>query len=168
MAVKRDFTDRFLKSIKPAPAGKRVIHWDAVVPGFGIRVGDKSTKENIGAFVLVTRFPGNPNPAPRRVGDYPVMTLARAREVARAWREDIARGIDPKVKEEERRQEEERLRQEQARAQADTFAMRFAKFGKDHLAELRTGAAVERAVEKHVFPVWGDRPIREIRRADVN
>ncbi|MFO1126443.1 MAG: tyrosine-type recombinase/integrase [Methylocystis sp.] len=168
MVAKRDFTDRFLKSIKPTPAGKRVIHWDAVVPQFGIRVGDKSSRENVGTFVLVARFPGNPNPAPRRVGDYPIMTLARAREIARAWREDIARGIDPKVKEEERRQEEERCRKEQARAQADTFAMRFAKFEKDHLAELRTGAAVKRAVEKHVFPVWGDRPIREIRRADVN
>lgn len=168
MAVKRDFTDRFLKSIKPAPAGKRVIHWDAIVPGFGIRIGDKSTKENIGAFVLVTRFPGNPNPAPRRVGDYPVMTLAQAREIARAWREDIARGIDPKVKEAERRLEEENRRKEQARAIADTFGARFKEFEKDHLAELRTGAAVKRAVEKHVFPTWGDRPIREIRRADVN
>ena len=43
MATKRDFTDRFLKSIKPAEKGGRPIYWDAQVPGFGIRVTDKST-----------------------------------------------------------------------------------------------------------------------------
>ena len=77
MVAKRDFTDRFLRSIKPIkPAtkgkdgkveeeerplkpGERVIHWDAVVPGFGLRVSDKSCADNKGAFVLVTRFPGS-------------------------------------------------------------------------------------------------------------
>jgi hypothetical protein len=29
MAAKRDFTDRFLKSIKPAALGRRLIFWDA-------------------------------------------------------------------------------------------------------------------------------------------
>ena len=57
MVAKRDFTDRFLKAIKPAETGKRVIIWDAQITGFGIRVTDKSTKENIGAFVLVPAIP---------------------------------------------------------------------------------------------------------------
>jgi Arm DNA-binding domain len=83
MVPKRDFTDRFLKAIKPAAPGKRVIVYDAQVPGFGLRITDKSCSANKGAFVLVTRFPGSPNLVPRRIGDYPAMPLARAREIAR-------------------------------------------------------------------------------------
>jgi integrase len=161
MVAKRDFTDRFLKSIKPVVAGKRAIIWDAQVPGFGIRVTDRSTEESRGAFVLVTRFPGSSNPAPRRIGDYPAMTLAKAREIAREWREDIRQGIDPKVKEASRQRQEERRR-------ADTFAAAFDAFADDHLSTLRTGKVVKGVIAKHVVPKWGSRPISEIRRADVN
>ena len=38
---KRTLTDRFLKSLKPAGAGKRYIEWDALVPSLGVRVTDK-------------------------------------------------------------------------------------------------------------------------------
>ncbi len=110
MAAKRDFTDRFLKSIKPAAPGKRLIIWDAQIPGFGIRVTDRSGDDDKGAFVLVTRFPGSTNPTPRRIGDYPAMSLAKAREIAREWREDIRQGFDPKEKDEQRRRQQERQR----------------------------------------------------------
>lgn len=160
MAAKRDFTDRFLRSIKPAEAGKRVIHWDAVVPGFGLRVGDKSTKENVGSFVLVARFPGSSNPAPRRIADYPATTLGEARQIAREWRDDIARGIDPKEKAAEQRRAEDRRR-------ADTFAAAFEAYAAERLSRLRTGQEVKRAVERYVMPVWGERPLKDIRRSDV-
>lgn len=161
MVTKRDFTDRFLKAIKPATTAKRLIYWDAQVPGFGIRVTDRSVDENKGAFVLVTRFPGSSNPAPRRIGDYPAMSLAKARQIAREWREDIRQGIDPKVKEAARQRQEERRR-------ADTFAAAFEQFSDDHLSTLRTGKVVKGVIAKHVMPKWGSRPISEIRRADVN
>lgn len=159
MPVKRDLTDRFLKAIKPAEPGKRPIFWDAQVPQFGIRVTEKSTKENIGAFVLAARFPGSPNPAPRRIGDYPATTLAQGRQIAREWREDIAKGVDPKVKEAERRRAEDRRR-------ADTFAAAFEAYAEQRLSTLRTGAEVRRAVEKHAYPPWAQRPISEICPSD--
>ena len=161
MATKKDFTDRFLRSIKPAEPGKRTIDMDAAVPQFGIRVSDKSTKDNIGAFVLVARFPDSANPAPRRIGDYPAMPLAEARDIARDWRDSIARGIDPKNEMEAERREEQRRR-------ADTFAAVFEKFAEDHLRSLRTGDQFKAAIGKHAMPHWRDRPIHEIRRADVN
>ena len=71
MVPKRDFTDRFLKALRPAEPGKRAIVYDAQIPGFGMRITDRSSADNKGAFVLVTRFPGSTNPAPRRIGDYP-------------------------------------------------------------------------------------------------
>ncbi len=178
MAAKHDFTDRFLKSIKaikpakldandkeieaarPLKSGERLIIYDGVVPQFGIRITDKIRPDAIGAFVLVARFPGSDNPAPRRIGDYPSMPLAKAREIARDWREDIGRGIDPKVKQAERRRLEERRR-------ADTFAACFGAFADDHLSTLRSGGQVKRAIEVHVLPQWGRRPLTEIRRTDV-
>jgi integrase len=160
MAAKRDFTDRFLKSIKPTALGKRTIFFDAQVPGFGIRVTERSTDECKGSFVLVTRYPGSPNPAPRRIGDYPVMSLSEAREVAREWRRDIAKGIDPKEKAAEAAREQQRLR-------ANTFGAAFASFAEDHLKSLRTGAAVEASVKNHVFPALESRPMREIKRSEI-
>jgi integrase len=160
MAAKRDFTDRFLKSIKPTAPGKRTIFFDAQVPGFGIRVTERSTDECKGSFVLVTRYPGSPNPAPRRIGDYPVMSLSEAREVAREWRRDIAKGIDPKEKAAEAAREQQRLR-------ANTFGAAFASFAEDHLKTLRTGAAVEASVKNHVFPALESRPMREIKRSEI-
>jgi integrase len=160
MAAKKDFTDRFLKSLKPAAAGKRVIYYDAQIPGFGIRITERSSDETKGSFVLVTRYPGSPNPAPRRIGDYPVVSLAEAREVAREWRRDIAKGIDPKEKAAEAAREQQRLR-------ANTFGAAFASFAEDHLKTLRTGAAVEAAVKSHVFPALENRPMREIRRSEI-
>ena len=53
---------------------------------------------NRGAFVLVARYPGSNNPAPRKIGDYPATSLAAARKVARDWLEDLRSGVDPKVK----------------------------------------------------------------------
>jgi integrase len=160
MAAKRDFTDRFLKAIKPAPTGKRVLHLDAQTPGFGIRVTDNSAPGSIGSFVLVARFPGSDNPTARRIGDYPSMSLARAREIAREWREDLRQGVDPKVKEERRRREEERR-------QAQTFAAAFEAYADDRLSQLRSGEAVRSTVRRLAYPKWGDRPMEEIRRADV-
>src|ERR1019366_646681 len=112
MAAKRDFTDRFLKALKPAEPGKRYIAFDAQIPGFGIRVTDRCSDECKGAFVLVTRFPGSSNPAPRRIGDFPAMPLAKARQIAREWREDIRQGVDPRAKEETRRRAEDRRRKD--------------------------------------------------------
>jgi HNH endonuclease len=34
-------TDRFLRGLKPAPAGTRTVVWDTAVPGFCVRVTDK-------------------------------------------------------------------------------------------------------------------------------
>ena len=160
MATKRDFTDRFLKSIKPTAAGKRAILFDAQIPGFGIRVTERCHDEDKGSFVLVARFPGSDNPVPRRIGDYPVMSLAKAREIAREWREDVRRGVDPKEKAAEAAREQQRRR-------ANTFGSAFANFTEDHLKTLRTGAAVEAAVKNHVFPSLEGRPMRDIRRSEI-
>jgi hypothetical protein len=54
MKPKKPLTDRTINALQPAPAGKRRIVWDALVPGLAVRVTEKGVK----TFVLVTRYPG--------------------------------------------------------------------------------------------------------------
>src|SRR5262249_60749577 len=89
--AKKTLTDRALKALKPAVPGKRNETWDAVVPGFGVRVTDTGAK----SFVLVTRYPGSANPARRTLGSYGELTLEQARNKARYCVHPGGRGIDP-------------------------------------------------------------------------
>ena len=111
--------------------------------------------------MLVVRYPGSKNPAQRQIGDYPAMPLAKARQIAREWREDIAKGIDPKAKAQAVTREAERQR-------ANTFKAAFEAFAQEHLARLRTGDVVKGVIAKHVLPLFGDRPLADITRADGN
>jgi integrase len=61
-----------------------------------------------------------------------------------------------------------RRRRQEQRRRADTFGAVFGAYADEHLSTLRTGVDVKRAVEAHVVPQWGQRPLTDIRRADVN
>jgi Arm DNA-binding domain len=91
MLAKRPLTDRSVAAIKAAEPGKRHLYWDAVVPGLAVRVTDTGVK----AFVLVKRFPGNPNPTARSIGKVGSVTLEAARTQAREWLAQLAAGRDP-------------------------------------------------------------------------
>ena len=56
--MKTALTDRALKALKPAPAGERVVLWDAVLSGFGVRVTDRG----VISFHVMRRLPGKPQP----------------------------------------------------------------------------------------------------------
>lgn len=160
MPVKKDFSDRMLRALKPAEPGKRYVHWDAAVPGLGIRVTDKVLADRIGSFVLVIRFPGSKNPAPRTIGDYPATPLTDARNTARQWREDVRRGVDPAMK----AAQERRAREEQA---ADTFEALLARYAERKLSKLRTGKVVEQVIRRTAVPRWGKWPVADIKRRHV-
>ena len=99
MRAKKALTDRAIRALKPASTGKRLLVWDAQVPGLGVRVTDTGQK----TFVLVVRYPGDRNPSPRALGVYGAMTLEAARTKGREWLAQIASGVDPKVRETSRR-----------------------------------------------------------------
>jgi hypothetical protein len=134
---KRVLTDRFLKSLPPAPAGKRRIEWDGAVPGFAVRVTDKLREGRKAlarsvTFVLVARYPGSTNPAPRAIGEYGAITLEAARAKARTWIELLAKGIDPKIAEERQRQEEQRRRANSFASVAEDFIREKASSSPQH------------------------------------
>lgn len=157
-----EFKDRTLASksrITPPEAGKRKIYWDTMLSGFGLRLTDKSAPAT-GSFVLVARFPGSNNPTARHIGDWPKMSLARAREIAQEWSDNLRQGLDPKL-------EAERQRREEAKRRASTFKAEFENYADDKLARLRSGDAVKATVARYATPAWGDMPLKEIKRADV-
>src|SRR5271167_3427068 len=121
MVPKRDLEDKTLQRFRGGKArpAKRY-EWDAQVKGFGVRVTDADPPSV--SFYLVTRYPGAKHPAARKIGDYPAIELAKARQVAREWREDIAKGIDPKSKAAAVRRDAEAAKAEAERQRANTFA----------------------------------------------
>jgi integrase len=164
--MKTLITDRTLRGLKPALAGKRVVIWDTAVPGLCVRVTDKGSA----SFCVMRRVKGHKQPVRRMLGiawtvpfpasqplPYP---LATAREDARAMILDIARGIDPKEKQAAHKQAE-------ARRKTNSFASVAEEFVQRHVRKLRSAHDTEAAIRRELVSRWGERPIGEISRRDV-
>jgi integrase len=146
---KKPLTDRAIQSLKPAEPGKRRIVWDALVPGLGLRVTEKGVK----TFVLVTRYPGSPNPTPRSLGTYGAISLEAARTKAREWLGLIGNGVDPDI---QAREKQEATFQ----AIASNY---FHRKAKDH----RSRRSTEGTLARLVYPSLGSQPIEAISRSDI-
>ncbi|MGB3043121.1 MAG: integrase family protein [Xanthobacteraceae bacterium] len=158
--MKRKLTTKFVDSIKPAPKGTRVDHWDTVLTGFGVRVNDKGRK----SFIVGVRWPGRTTMTRRTLGsadDLKVFPLAEAREKAREQlRMARVEGVDPKVRQRELEAEQARLRRHTVRAVAEVWF-------EDKLAKERRGREARRDFENEFLPSWRDRPVTEIGPLDV-
>jgi len=151
---RKRFTDRTLKAFKPIK--KRYDVMDTDVPGFGVRVTERGQR----TFILIARYPGSSNPTRRAIGEYPALSLEKARERARHWRDLVRQGIDPKT-------EEDRLRRLELRKQQTTFAAVAEDFLERHVKGQRKERDAEREIRKELIAHWGERPIASITREDV-
>jgi integrase len=167
MMVRRKLTDRKVNSLKRGTKkADKLGHfdtWDTDVHGLGVR----TSKTGRRTFVLAARYPGSSNPTRRALGKYPEMSLAEARDKAKAWKALIAKGIDPESA-------EEAARQAELRKQANTFAavaedyLRLQVIGPnpDHPRQ-RKAKEVARHLRQIFIPLWGERPVTAISRYDV-
>ena len=89
-------TDAFLRNLK-APATGQVEYWDALTPGFGVRVSYGGRK----AFQALTRVDGKLQRF--TLGSYPKLALVDARDQAERIIKDAAKGVSPKDREAEER-----------------------------------------------------------------
>ena len=164
--MKTLITDRTLRGLKPAPAGKRTVVWDTAVPGLCVRVTDKGAA----SFNVMRRVKGEATPVRRMLGitwavpfpagqplPYP---LATARDDARAMVLDMSRGVDPKVR-------EATQKRDQAIKRANSFATGAEDFIAKHVRKLRSGVLVEAVIRRELIARWSERPITEISRRDV-
>lgn len=160
---KKTLHDRTLKSLKPAPKGETYEQMDSIVPGFGVRVSETGRK----TFILIARFPGSPHPTRGRLGIYGALTLEQARNKARGWLEDIRKGIDPRDAEERQRQAEQKKRANTFAAVVEDF-INLAIIGPDHEnPKQRRGAKSARELRAYFCPLWGDMPIVDITREQI-
>lgn len=155
--AKRNLTDRTLKALKPAPAGKLYDVWDTGFPGFGVRVSDTGRK----TFVLAARFNGSSHPTRRALGSYPAISLADAHEKARAWLKLIAAGRDPAVIAEQARQAELRKQSNTFTAAAEAFIRHI------HRQKLRSAGEMEHQLRQEFVARWPKRPVTEITSNDI-
>src|SRR5665213_1577860 len=144
-----NLTDRFIKSRKPAPPGKRLDFPDAIVPGLALRVTDRGHK----SFVLIARYPLNPkHPTRRALGEYGALTLDQARDKGRQWLKLIARGTDPRI-------EEDRHRAQLMRSQATTFGSVADAFLDGPAKKLAKSAEARKIIDREFRRRWAVRPI---------
>jgi Arm DNA-binding domain len=68
-----------LSSSLAFPAEGNVEYWDTLLPAFGLRVSARGRK----TWIVAARRPGSQHPARLRIGLYPPMQLADARDKAR-------------------------------------------------------------------------------------
>jgi integrase len=151
------FTDRYLKSLRPAPAGKRIVHWDAAKPSFGARI----TERGVISFFVIRRMPGKPQPVRVVLGRYPEISLAQARKLATEALGDLVSGVHPKERAREQRLAEARRQMNTFGALAEQFLRRPAA------AKQRTTGEIGKTIARHLLPRWGESVAVEIRRGDV-
>jgi integrase len=159
--------DQKIKGLK-APARGRPELKDAVVPGLMIRI----TPNGVKSFCLVFKVPGehpdgpSKTGAPRKgkphrmtLGTWPMLSLADARTQARLLLEQVDLGIDPRP-----------VRLLDAReAYTNTVAAVAKRFvAQECKGHIKSWKRVERTLALHVLPALGQKPIGEVKRAEVN
>lgn len=161
--ARKKLTDTFIRSRKPAPAGKRYEITDSEHPRLVLRVTDRGAK----SFCYLGRFPGSDHPTRRLIGAYPATMLAEARETARAWDKLLANGTDPAIEKKRLVEEQTRKAREETLASANVFEVRARQYLREHCKDHRQSREVGRLIDKELLPVWRDRRIDEITSREI-
>ena len=118
-------------------------------------------------FILYRRF-DKPKPERKILGTYPALSLADAREKARAWNTLADLGKDPEA--EEKRIADEATAERQRIARESSAQVTFAQVAEDFIAEALTGkrrVRDEQEIRRHIIPGLGDKPINKITAAHI-
>jgi integrase len=155
--ARRKLSNSYIADLKSAPPGKRRDTYDDQVPGLLVRVSDKGTK----SLMLYAKWPGRQNFERRLIGRHPDITIEQARVTARAWRDQLHNGNDPRAV-------AEAQHQAALRAQQHTFK----QVAEDYIAHVydekqRKAHVVERELRRVFVKAWGARPIASISLHDV-
>ena len=126
----------------------RVIHWDSMLPSFGLMV----TAGGHASFVCQYRVGRRSHRMSLKAG----LTLQDARREAKKLLGDVARGGNPLDK-----------RRKEAAAGADTFRSIAEEYIRRESRGLRRMGEREAILKRHVFAKLGSRPIGEIKRSDI-
>jgi integrase len=149
-------TDKLIRGLV-AKAQPHEPIWDQTLRGFGVRVGDHG---GVSFFVMARQRGGGRAPIRLKVGRYPALSLAEARDRGRALLRELQDGTDPR----ERQAAEQRIA---AAKQASRFDVIAEDFIRRHVARARTANAIGLRIRRELIARWGDRAIANVARADV-
>jgi integrase len=149
---KTALTDASVKRLKPPKSGQQDI-FDRGYPGLCLRVSYGGGK----SWTFFYRHGIDPKTGKARLrrmrlGIYPAMSLASAREAWRAARNEVLLGRDPS---------------QRIETGATDFAGVFYEWLKRDQAKNRSHDEVKRMIETNALPAWGHRRIADIGRRDV-
>jgi len=153
--MRETLTDKELKALAAKPAGKQHTIWDAVLPGFGVRVSGGGKL----AFVVMRRPMGSKKPVRVTLGHFPAMPLKTARKAAQDALAELLEGKNPTA-------ERDRRIREQQDADATTFSGVCKRY-LDHVADKRAVRQIKSIIEREFIPRWDGRPITSIRRREI-
>jgi len=144
------FTIRKLESLKTPDEG-RVDYWDEDTPGFGLRISDR----NMRTWMVMYRVKGDGRQRRLKIGTFPTMPLADARDEARDALRAAQKGQDP-------------ARERDVLRAADTVKALGEQFIEKHSKpNKRSWEVDQRILNKDIYPAWGTRKACTIRRRDV-
>jgi integrase len=150
---KKRLTEEAVKRIQPPASGKQVDYYDAGMPGLILRTNYGGAKVWRALYYLKRIDDEGKHltiPTTYKLGRYPVLSLQQARQKAREFLADPEKA--------------------KSKADAGTFKDVAQNFLKRHVeaSKLRSRGEIVRCLEKYVYPHWGNRPFREIKRGDVS
>jgi integrase len=153
------FTELYIRALQPQKTRYEIREGD----GFAIRISPNGIK----TWVFIYKFQNRK----RRMtlGNYPGMTLSKARAAFREARNLLEQGKDP-IEAKRREREEQLLRDEARRREleaptvarlVDEYLEKWAKPRK------RSWREDQRILEKDIIPAWGKRKAKDIGRRDI-
>jgi integrase len=166
--------------LKPPTAG-RTLEWDAEVPGLAVRLSSSGSKTWV--FQGRVRGQSKSNPQKHTLGPYPLLGVAEARQRARALRDQMQGGVDPRATEEAldraRAVEQEAKLRNSFGAVRERFLKAKAPWHEGAATEgapkgegskrhrAKTNAEYARVLRGADFKAWENKPIADITRRDV-
>lgn len=148
---KENLTHHMLAALK---VDKRTEIFDEVVKGLGVRVSPSSSK------TFFYRYRINGNLKRFKIGTFPGIGLAAARDEARALKVEVTRGNDPQLVKAKKKAPAPKL---------TTFTDLCDRFKARHLPTLRKSTRLEynRIIDKELIPLLGKKPATEVSRKEI-
>jgi integrase len=152
----RALTVKAVEAMKADPAKRQEVP-DPALSGLYLVIQPSGTK----SWALRYRYGGKPKKL--TLGKWPVMGVADARAAASDAIDAVEHGTDPGAA----KQRAKADRRDAELSERDKIKTLVALYGKRHLSTLKSGATVQRELDRHVVAEWGDRDIHDIAKRDV-